>query len=496
MLFDFEERYALFDMTPVDNQFIQEFLPAARGDDVRVYLYGLMRCYHPEAEMSLEQMSRDLEMTEEGILKAYRYWERKGLVRRVSDDPPAFQYISLRQRMMSGSETRLDPEYEAFVDSIYGVFDHGRRLHGSEIRTCYEWVEDLKLPTEAVLMLLKHMERLKGKDFTIRSAEKAAIQMAQEGVRTVEEAEEFLSRDQAVYQGTRAVLKRLGKRNLPSEDQLNLYRKWTREWGFTQEAILEACAETAKGDPSMGYLDGILGNIHARTAPGGRIEAENVLHARQEGSGLKKILQTLGSRGVVNDENLDWYQRIREAYPEKMILLAARECGRSDGTVEDVGKLLDSWNRKGIRTPEEAEEYIRQFRAQGELLSALRKMWGLSSLNGTKNRAMLTAWEGELGFEPELILCAAEAATGMERPMYYLDKVLRTYAQQGVRTKEQMLRARQEWKERGSAQTAAKPAKQVLAQQYSQRDYSGGEESVDEMMKRLMASEGKDGGAD
>ena len=246
----------------------------------------------------------------------------------------------------------------------------------------------------------------------------------------------------------------------------------------------------------MGYLDGILGNIHARTAPGGRIEAENVLHARQEGSGLKKILQTLGSRGVVNDENLDWYQRIREAYPEKMILLAARECGRSDGTVEDVGKLLDSWNRKGIRTPEEAEEYIRQFRAQGELLSALRKMWGLSSLNGTKNRAMLTAWEGELGFEPELILCAAEAATGMERPMYYLDKVLRTYAQQGVRTKEQMLRARQEWKERGSAQTAAKPAKQVLAQQYSQRDYSGGEESVDEMMKRLMASEGKDGGAD
>ena len=80
--------------------------------------------------------------------------------------------------------------------------------------------------------------------------------------------------------------------------------------------------------------------------------------------------------------------------------------------------------------------------------------------------------------------------------MYYLDKVLRTYAQQGVRTKEQMLRARQEWKERGSAQTAAKPAKQVLAQQYSQRDYSGGEESVDEMMKRLMASEGKDGGAD
>ena len=38
MMFDFEEGFALFDMTPVDNQFIQEYLPAAKGDDVRVYL--------------------------------------------------------------------------------------------------------------------------------------------------------------------------------------------------------------------------------------------------------------------------------------------------------------------------------------------------------------------------------------------------------------------------------------------------------------------------
>ena len=481
MLFDFEDRYALFDMTPVDNQFIQEFLPSARGDDVRVYLYGLMRCYHPEEDMSLAQMSHDLNLTEEEISRAYRYWERKGLVRRVSDDPPLYQYLSLRKRMMDGNITQLDPAYEAFADSLYGVFDHGRRLHGSEIRTCYEWVEDLKLPPEVVIMLLKHMERNKGRNFTIRSAEQMAMQMAQENARTVQEAEEFLSRDQEIYQGTRAVLKRLGKRNLPSEDQLALYQKWTREWGFTPDAIMEACAETAKGDPTMGFLDGILRNIHERALPGTRIEASGVLQAREEGSGLKRVLKVLGS-GSVNEESLDWYQRIRKLYPEEMILLASRECGRSGGNMEDAEKMLDSWSRKGISTPAEAEEYVQKFRAQGELLQELRKMWGLTSLTGTKNRAMLTEWEEKLGFAPELILTAAEAANGTERPMYYLDTVLRAYARKGIRTKEQILEERQARKTKDGAAKAGKP---LPAQQYSQRDYGGPEESVDEMMNRL-----------
>ncbi len=485
MLFAFEDRFALFDVTPVDNQFIQEFLPIARGDDVRVYLYGLMRCYHPEteAEMTLARMGEDLNLPVEEIERAFRFWERKGLVRRVSDDPPVYQYASLRQRMISGSVSRLDPEYEAFADSLYGVFDHGRRLHGAEIRTCYEWVEDLKLPPEAVIMLLKHMERNKGKNFSIQSAGQTALQMAQEGIRSVEAAEEFLSRDQEAYQGTKAVLKRLGKRNLPSEDQLALYRKWTREWGFTPEAILEACAETAKGDPTMGYLDGVLRNLHDRTEPGKKTEAAGVRKAREEAAELRKVLRALGG-GAVTEEGLDWLRRVREHYPEQMILLAARECGRSGGSLEDAEKMLDSWQARGIRTAPEAEAYVARFHARGELLGELRKLWGLNSLTGAKNRATVAVWEEELGFSPELILLAAEAATGTERPMNYLDAILRAYAERGIRTEEQIRKAREEFRNQ-AAQGSARAGKQVLAQQYSQRDYSGPEETMDELVLRL-----------
>ena len=41
-LFAFDQQYAMFDATPVQNQFILEYMPSAPGDYVKVYLYG--RC--------------------------------------------------------------------------------------------------------------------------------------------------------------------------------------------------------------------------------------------------------------------------------------------------------------------------------------------------------------------------------------------------------------------------------------------------------------------
>ena len=198
MTFAFDGHYAMFDATPVDNQFIMDCVPMAKGDYVRVYLYGLMGCYHPEIDLDISRMSHDLDLPEEEIKKAYRYWERRGLVRRVSDTPPAWQYVHGREKSLAGSQP-ADPEYEAFAEALYGVFDNDRRLHGKEIQTCYEWVEDLKLPMEAVIMLLKHMARIKGKNFTIQSAGKVALEMAEEQVSTLEEA--GISRSGKAYAG-------------------------------------------------------------------------------------------------------------------------------------------------------------------------------------------------------------------------------------------------------------------------------------------------------
>ena len=74
-------------------------------------------------------MSHELDLPEEEILKAYRYWERRGLVRRISDDPPAWQYVNWKTRSLAAAQP-ADEAYEAFAEALFGLFDNDRRLHG------------------------------------------------------------------------------------------------------------------------------------------------------------------------------------------------------------------------------------------------------------------------------------------------------------------------------------------------------------------------------
>lgn len=68
--------------TEVENIFINEYMPQAPGDYVKVYLYGLLYSGNGEA-MTEKQMSRQLGMPGEKIDQAWAYWERQGLVSRT-----------------------------------------------------------------------------------------------------------------------------------------------------------------------------------------------------------------------------------------------------------------------------------------------------------------------------------------------------------------------------------------------------------------------------
>ena len=204
----------------------------ANGDFVKVYIYGLLQCHYPQAATSFEKMAEELGMQEADVLKAFRYWERKGLVRRVSDKPPVFRYVNIKQQAMMGGLGTSDPAYEAFAESIYTLFGNERAIHGKEMAQCYEWVEDLGLPPEVVIMLMQHMIAVKGKHFTLKSAEKLAVQLAEMNVSTIEDAEHALGLERSVWEGSRKILRRMGKRRDPSDDEMNLYRKWVGDWGY------------------------------------------------------------------------------------------------------------------------------------------------------------------------------------------------------------------------------------------------------------------------
>ena len=479
-MFGFDERYAMFDITPVENQFILDYLPAARGDYVKVYLYGLMRCYHPEDSMSTDRMSHELNMSEEDIELAFAYWERKGLVRRVSDKPPRWQYVNIKQRIFTGGDDTIDPEYEAFSNAVYDAFGRVRRLHGNELNTCFDWVEDLKLPTEVIIMLLNHMVDIKGRNFRISDASKIALRMAEEDIRTVEAAEAFFLKDGKDYAGIREILKKLGKNYAPSEAQIKMYQKWTREWRFTHKAILEALELTAKGDPSIGYLDGILNSLRSEAETGMTVSPQMVKKSVQRADELKTVLKALG-RGEVNNYSLQLFDGIKAIYPIEVILMAAGECRQNKKDLDDMVKLLQSWKEKGLENAWDVEAYITAFHEQTAIIRELHRIWGTDEGKiGKTDRSLVYTWAHDLGFSREMILAVAPYAAEAKMPMAYLDRILKDYSSKGIRTPEQArheheLNARKDRKNTG---------KTVIAQNYDQREYDDIQRNLIEAQRR------------
>jgi len=479
-MFGFDERFAMFDITPLENQFILEYLPSAKGDYVKVFLYGLMRCYHPEQDMSLNRMCHELNMTEEEVFSAFSYWERKRLVRRISDKPPRWQYVNIKQLNMTGGDESLDPEYEEFCSAIYEAFDGVRRLHGSELSICFDWKESLKLPTEVIIMLMKHMIEKKGKNFRFPDADKTAAQMANEKILTVEAAEEFFSRDEKAYSGMRRILRLLGKNYAPSAAQVILYRKWTETWHFSHEAVEAAVELTAKGDPSTGYLDGILNSLRNEADDGTAVTPETIRQSSLKTESLKEIFKILG-RGEINQRNLQLYEKMQALYSQEIILIAARECGHTGKDSDDLLKLLQSWKEKGLESEKDISEYVQVFHDQTALIRQLKKIWGTDDTRiGKADRSLVQKWENDFGFAPEAILAAAPCAAEAKQPMAYLDRILADYSGTGITAPDQI---RLEFEKRRNSKKNT--GKTVPGQDFIQRDYR----DVPDEMERDLAQE-------
>ena len=487
MTFAFDEQFAMFDITPVENQFILEYLPGAKGDFVKVYLYGLLCCYHPKKEMDISNMSRELDMSENDILQAFRYWERNGVVRRIKDHPPEWQYVNIKQKSFSG-EVYTDSEYVQFCREVENCFDGIREFHGSEKAMCYDWQESMHLPSEIILMILKYMYKTRGKNFRIRDAEKVAVMLSEEKAFTIEEAEHILGRDEAMNSGFRKVLRKLGKRYSPSDANLKVYKKWIEEWHFSQEAIENACDRTGTSDPSLALVDAILEKTYLSQGDEGKELGVSDLDAyEQKREGLKAVLSEIGHHGSATSSQEKLYGQMTALYPQNIILIAVRECAARQRNLDSVLKLLQSWQDRGFTQEDQIRNHIAAFHDKEEFLRTLRRKWsGNASESGQKALQLLEKWEDQFGFDRVMISLAADYAFEAKKPVTYMDSILSGWAEKGIRTPEEAAKEKMEHGAMTSG-TENKKMKKVAAQQYEQRDYS---HEQDDAMARMLDMDG------
>jgi DnaD/phage-associated family protein len=95
------------------------------------------------------------------------------------------------------------------------------------------------------------------KDF--KYIEKVAINWAEEGITTPKQAQKFSSKyDKNVY----SIMNELGKNGAPTPKEMEFISRWTKEYGFSTDIILEACERTvmATDRHRFEYAESILSN--------------------------------------------------------------------------------------------------------------------------------------------------------------------------------------------------------------------------------------------
>ncbi|MBQ6374889.1 MAG: DnaD domain protein [Clostridia bacterium] len=451
---------ALFDVTPIENLFLIEHMFDAPAPALKVYLYARMLALHPELGDSLAEMARALRMGEEAVQEAFDYWERRGLVRRVADNPLAYELVMLHGQ--ASASDRMEQKmyaYRDFHNQLQSLFGENM-IDDREFRKAADWLNILGFDQAAVLRIVSYgisTSRVRSPKpaSVFKRMDRVAEAWSMAGIHTLEEVERAIADETNIAPIAREVLKQLGIPRQPSLPELDCVRRWVEEWGCDQAQILSACGETTRArNPSFAYLEGILAR------------------QREDGGGLREPLVALlrelrpGSPQPSPEDERRYRALLDAGFSEDVIHLAAIQCHQVNRhSFDDLEWRLDLWRGAGLTTVAQVEAYTREMAASARQLRAVYKQAGYPDRRpGQAEIARYRAWRER--YPEALIDFAAECAQGAGGSMAYMEKLLEGWQRDNIST---VAEARAQHEARRAS--GARPAPANPALNYAQREY-------------------------
>lgn len=343
------------EMTPIDNLFFLEYMPDADGTFVKVYLFGLMQCYHRSlADTSIEDV---LGLSEAQVRCAFVYWQAKGLVRITGDDPLTVEYLLTEQPAVT---TATSKKYRGFIDSLNALLSP-RTLNTREMQAMYDCLELYGLDEGAVLTLTSFCLSQKGKRVSTNYILSVARTWSEDGILTQEQADEYVTGFLLNKHGAVEVLRRWNQTRPPTRDEMALYDRWINDYGFDAETILAACERTtAFSTPSFANLDKLLKDLkdkHITTATDYLASEEQNANDRDFTAEVFRRLNKAEHPSLTNISQLTMY-RDTMGIPAEAILMAADACRDAERPFGALKKLLSRWAKEDVHTVEQAKALL------------------------------------------------------------------------------------------------------------------------------------------
>ncbi len=290
--------------TSISNIFIDKFMPNANGEFVKVYLY-LLRCSSAnDTNLSICSIADTFNHTEKDVVRALTYWEQMGLLsltyssdhnlsgicingyakpvetKSAPANPFTENTISSEVELSINNTTAIAatedikserPKKHTYTPSECATFMEqedigqlmyiaerylGRTLTKTDTNTFFYIYDGLDFPVELIEYLIEYC--VTNNHTSIRYIEKVALEWADNNIYTVEQAKES---SEIYLKEYMPIIKAFGiKGRSLGKVEKDYITKWTTDYRFGIDIILEACNRTIKNthQPSFKYADSIL----------------------------------------------------------------------------------------------------------------------------------------------------------------------------------------------------------------------------------------------
>lgn len=478
----FSESFQVFDVTPIENIFIEEFMLKAPSDFVKVYIYGLKQCYQQDSsENTLKSFSKALGIEEDIIENAFRYWERQGILYfKKNEDDFTVEYYNIKDVLYNKGLNKNESmyKYKDFNENLQQIFG-SRLLTPQEYLRVYDWIEILNLPMEVVLMMIQLYVSRMGEKLTINYLDKVAQTWAKDEINTLQKAEEYIQSNDSNFKDTVTVLKYLGMNRTPTKAELDLSKKWHYQWGFNLQSILTACKETTKVQrPTFAYLDKILENLYDSGKTTLRQVNEQLDKTDDAYSNIKDVYRNLGYKNYTpNPEHLSIYDKWTKEYslPHNVIIEACRQCVRQKYTsFEDLDNILKEWSELGLSSETEVKDHLDKEKFIKNEIKAVLDRAGESHSPKLSDQRLYKKWTADWNMPFEVILQAAEYSVMAKKKMPFLNKILENWYKAGINTLQDAKADHERHLSAAQQQSSDAPSskKQVDFNKFSQRNYT------------------------
>lgn len=310
-------------ITAISNRFIDEYMEGANEAQLKVYLY-LLRMLGANQATSVSDLADKFNHSERDIIRALKYWEKKQLLTMDYDangipvgihfkdleaetapgtrQAPTSQSLAMFMEC-AGGQAEVEPiaaptsaasasavsmpvpaalsappeeaspyekptytaehlrEFKGRQETARLLFIAesyiGRPLTPAEMKSVLFFTDVLHFSEDLIDYLIAYCVDRGKKDF--KYMEKVAVNWAENGVTSPKQAKKYATKyDKNVY----VIMNALGKTSTPTAKEAEYITRWTGEYGFDMDVILEACERTvlATDRHRLEYAESILTN--------------------------------------------------------------------------------------------------------------------------------------------------------------------------------------------------------------------------------------------